>query len=100
MCLEEACPTYDSYKTTIRRMHALLKDKGFIILIHGRNQTYYIQNERVHTIIALDENNVTEALQEAGFIDIQIGSYDRNSDSVADGDGTMVATAFKQNSFA
>lgn len=95
MCLEEACMTFDSYKKTIERLYVLLKKGGLIILIHGRNQTYYIQNKHHHFTLSLNEDNVTETLNEAGFVEIQIESCSMESDRVADGDGIMAITAYK-----
>lgn len=94
MCLEEACMTFDIYKNTLKRLYVLLKTGGMLVLIHGRNQTYYIQNHR-HITQALDEEKVEKALKEAGFADIDIKSVTMEEDRVADGDGIMAITAYK-----
>lgn len=95
MCLEEACGSYIIYKHTIKRLYELLKTGGFIILIHGVNQTYYVQNERRHTILPLNRTVSIEALREAGFEGIHAESQNHETNRVADGDGIMVISAFK-----
>ncbi|CAF3465506.1 unnamed protein product [Rotaria sp. Silwood2] len=95
MCLEVACVTHHLFKATVKRLYALLKADGLLILIHGRNQTYHILNDRRFFVLPVNEITVSEALQEAGFVDIHIESRDQEADAVADGDGIMVINAFK-----
>ena len=95
MCLEAACTTYQSFKATIQRLSRVLKEGGFLVLVHGRNQNYYTVNGRRFFILSLNEKHVTEALQEAGFIDVGIVSFNDTPDEEADDDGVMVVTAYK-----
>ncbi|CAF1068692.1 unnamed protein product [Adineta ricciae] len=95
MCLERVCSTHLIYKQTIKQFYALLKENGFIILMHELNQSFYVENEHRHPILPLNRTVVIEALTDAGFEDIHDETQDQDVDNVADGNVIMIVTAFK-----
>ena len=96
LCLEDACLTEDVYKTTVKRLNALLKPDGFIFLTHGRNQTFYNVVGKRFFALSINEQTVRKALEEANFTDIHVTSVTKPRDSFADADGFIVAYAFKK----
>ncbi|UJR38883.1 hypothetical protein I4U23_031551 [Adineta vaga] len=57
LCLEDACLTQDVYKATVKRLYALLKHGGFILLTHGRNQSFYTVIDKCFFALPVNEQN-------------------------------------------
>ena len=94
LCLEDACLTLDTYKATIKRLSLLLKPGGFILLTHGRNQSFYTVVDKSFFALPINERDVRDALEQANFTDIHVKSAAKPRDNFADADGFLIAYAF------
>ena len=94
-CLEDACLTHDVYRTTIKRFSTLLKPGGFILLIHGRNQTFYSVIGKHFFALPINEESTREALEQSGFVDIHVIGVTKPRSPIADADGFIIAHAYK-----
>ncbi|CAF1129754.1 unnamed protein product [Didymodactylos carnosus] len=101
LCLEAACTTYLMYKRTIKRLADMLKPDGMILMNAGRNETFYMIGNEKFWVLALNEENITQAFIDGGlskphFIIEQV-SYENVKNPTSDCDARMVFYAFKSN---
>jgi methylase of polypeptide subunit release factors len=96
LCLEDACLTHDVYKATVKRLSALLKPGGFIFMTHGRNQSFYNVIDKRFFALAINEQQMREAFEHAGLVDIHVTGVEKPRDNYADADGFLIGYAFKQ----
>jgi hypothetical protein len=94
LCLEAACRTMDSYKETIGQLFRLLKPGVMLLLLAVRNETHYLIDNKQFFCLSLNEVNILEALHEAGFINVYMGSQDVIGED-SDFDGLLCVRAYK-----
>jgi len=68
LCLEAACKSYTEYKAAVKKLAGLLKLGGFMIMTVVERETYYMVGRDKWYCLYLTLSQVTEALEEAGFV--------------------------------
>ena len=68
LCLEAACKSYIEYKAAVKKLAGLLKLGGFMTMSVVERETYYTVGQDKWYNLYLTLSQVTEALEEAGFV--------------------------------
>ena len=67
LCLEAACPSYEQYKLAVKKLVAMLKPKGFLLMHVVVEETFYIVGQVKWKCLFLKLDQIEEALKEAGL---------------------------------
>ncbi|UJR38783.1 hypothetical protein I4U23_031448 [Adineta vaga] len=94
-CLEDACLTKETYEKTVERLCTLLKPGGFLVLAHGRNQTFYYVADKRFFAQYMNEQSARETLERMKLINIQSSAVDRTPNMYSDSDGYFIVCGYK-----
>ena len=87
VCLEAACRTRDSYKAAIDRIYKLVKAGGKIAIYGAEKDTAFkspgegvdlVYGKQGYSMLAITRDFIKEALEDAGFSDIQMSVTSRS----------------------
>ena len=80
LCIEETCSDFASYKANIHRLVGVLKPGGYLFLGTMLGQTFYrVEGEEIPTT-TLTEEQVKEALGDAGLSVVHSSLYTKTID--------------------
>lgn len=80
LCLEEACKTFENLKTTVKKLVALLKPGGHFIIFSMLEETFYKVGDQVIKVTPFTQEQLLEAITEAGLSLKQQYHYTRHPD--------------------
>ena len=72
LCLDAACNTYDQYKLAVKKLVAMLKPKGFLVMLEVEEETFYRVGQVKWKCLFLTLDEIQEALQEAGLMVVEL----------------------------
>ena len=68
LCIEETCTDFESYEANIQRLVGVLKPGGYLFIGTMLNMTFYRVQDQVIRTTPLTEEQVKEALTNAGLV--------------------------------
>ena len=80
LCIEETCSDFESYKANIRRLVGVLKPGGHLFIGSMLGMTFYRVQDQIIPCATLTEENVKEALRDAGLAIVQSSLYTKCND--------------------
>ena len=88
LCLEAACHSYEQYKMAVKKLVAMLKPKGFLVMLVVEEETFYVVGQVKWKCLFLTSNQIMEAIKEAG---LEIVELKREPTSPQQQDQTIVS---------
>ena len=80
LCIEETCTDFDSFKANIQQLVGVLKPGGYLLIATVLGATFYkVQSQMIQTT-PLTEEQVKEALTNAGLVVEKESLYESNTD--------------------
>ena len=80
LCIEETCTDFESYKANIQRLVGVLKPGGYLFIGTMLGMTFYKVKGQVIQVTPLTEDQVKEALTNAGLVVEKASLYTSTTD--------------------
>ena len=80
LCIEETCTDFESYKANIQRLVGVLKPGGYLFIGTMLGMTFYRVKGQVIQATPLTEEQVKEALTNAGLVVEKASLYTSTTD--------------------
>ena len=80
LCIEETCTDFESYKANIQRLVGVLKPGGYLFIGTMLGMTFYRVQGQVIQATPLTEEQVKEALTNAGLVVKKESLYEPSTD--------------------
>ena len=80
LCIEETCTDFESYKANIQRLVGVLKPGGYLFIGTMLGMTFYRVQDQVIQATPLTEEQVKEALTNAGLVVKNESLYESSTD--------------------
>ena len=80
LCIEETCTDFESYKANIQRLVGVLKPDGYLFIGTMLGMTFYKVKGQVIQVTPLTEDQVKEALTNAGLVVEKANLYTSTTD--------------------
>ena len=95
LCLEETCDDFEGFKSNIKRLAGIIKPGGHLFIGTTLGMTFYRVQGQVIQTIPLTEEQVKEALHNAGLSIVKVSLYTKcNNDPIENNEADFTHLSF------